>query len=32
MATTVAVSRPARYQTMKFRRVMGRPSAPEARD
>jgi len=31
IATTVAVSRPARYQTMKFRRVIGRlsPSASE---
>ena len=31
MATTVAVSRPARYQTMKLRLVMGRlsPSASE---
>src|SRR5215471_19892493 len=31
IATTVAVSRPARYQTMKFRLVMGRlsPSASE---
>ena len=27
-AIPVAASRPARYQTMKFRRVIGRPAAP----